>query len=49
MEGYQLLYYGGIVLMICAALGAVGSLIAFRISGKRLREQLEKEFGARRH
>lgn len=49
MSGSELLFYGGIGVMAAAALLGVVAFVGFRISGKRLRVRLEKEFGKRRH
>ena len=38
----------GIVLMAAAAVLAVVSLIVFRITGKRLKQKLEAEYGKKR-
>ena len=46
---WHVLFYGGIALMVTAALGAVASAAVLRISGKRLRKRLEEEFGRKRH
>lgn len=45
----ELLFYGGIALMVAAAALAILALIVFRISGCRLRKKLEQEYGKRRH
>lgn len=49
MATSDLLFYGGIALMGIAVAAAVAACIIFSISGKRLKAQLEKEFGNRRH
>ncbi len=49
MSGSELLFYGGIGVMAAAALLGVVAVVGFRISGRRLRARLEKEFGKRRH
>lgn len=40
-------FYGGIALMAAAVLLALICAAAFRISGKRLQDKLEKEYGKR--
>ena len=45
MTVWHVLFYGGIALMVTAALGAVASAAVLRISGKRLRKRLEEESG----
>jgi len=45
----SLLFYGGIVLMGGAAVGAVVSAIVLRICGKRLNAKLDAEFGKKRY
>lgn len=42
------MFYGGIVLMGAAAAGAVIAAILLRVSGKRLKKQLEDEYGKKR-
>lgn len=44
-----ILFYGGIVLMGTAVVGAVIAAVILHVSGKRLKNQLEKEFGRKRH
>lgn len=38
----------GIILMAAAVAGAIVAAIVFRISGKRLKERLEAEYGKKR-
>ena len=45
---YQMLFYGGIVSMGAAAAAAVIAAVVLVISGKRLRAQLEREYGPQR-
>lgn len=45
----QMLFYGGIAVMIAAAVLGVAALAAFAIAKRRLRDRLEQEFGKRRH
>lgn len=45
---YNALFIIGAALMAAAALGGIAALVAFRISGKRLRAKLEAEFGKKR-
>lgn len=42
----QVLYYAGIALMGCAAVGAAVALVIFRVTGKRLDRQMEDEYGS---
>ena len=49
MGGSERLLYGGIGLMAASVLGGLIAAVVLRISGKRLRARLEKEFGKRRH
>ena len=48
MELHTLLFSGGLVLMGCAAVGAVIVSVTLTVSGKRLKAQLEKEYGPQR-
>ena len=41
----NILFLTGVVLMAASAVGALAALAAFCISGRRLRENLEAEFG----
>lgn len=41
----EILLYGGIAAMGAAAAAAVAAVLLFYLSGKRLAEHLEKEFG----
>ena len=45
----ELLLYGGIALMLAAAVSAVAAVILVGLAKKRLRKRLEQEFGKRRH
>jgi len=47
MEQYQMLFYAGAALMGGAGIAAVIALVAFTITGKRLKAQLEQEYGPR--
>ena len=45
----EILFYGGIVVMVLAILtGGISSIVFWR-SGKKLKEQLEQEYGKPRH
>lgn len=44
-----ILFYGGIVLMGTAVVGAAVAAIVLHVSGKRLKKRLEEEFGRIRH
>lgn len=46
-SGSELWFYGGIVLMAVAVVMALLCIVMFRISGKRLRNKLEKDYGKR--
>jgi len=48
MELYTFLFAGGVVLMGGAVVAAVITGIVLGVSGKRLKAQLEKEYGLRR-
>jgi len=41
----ELIFYGGIVVMAAACVLAVVCAIIFTITGKRLKERLEQEYG----
>ena len=41
----NILFLIGVALMAVSAVGAVAALVVFRVSGRRLRETLEEEFG----
>ncbi len=49
MNGSELLFYAGVAVMAAAAGGALVMLLVLRATRKRLRKQLEDEFGPRRH
>lgn len=49
MTDGTLLFYGGIIGMALAAIGAIAAAVILRFSGKRLNGQLEKEFGKKKH
>ena len=38
-------FYGGIAIMILAVLAGIGDIVVFGITGKKLRNKLEKEAG----
>lgn len=38
-------FYGGIALMVLAVLVGLGCIVVFCITGKRIRNKLEKEYG----
>lgn len=48
-SGSELLFYSGIGLMALAVAIGLVSLIILRISGKQLKQKLEKEYGKKRH
>ncbi len=41
----ELLFYGGIVIMSAAAVLAVAGTVIFYITGRKLKKNLEKEYG----
>lgn len=45
LSGSQLLFYGGIAVMILAAMLAGVCAVFFAIQGKRLGKRLEQEYG----
>lgn len=45
----ELLFFGGLGLMAAAAVTGIVMAIVFRITGKHLGAQLEKEYGKRRN
>lgn len=49
MDGGEVLFYVGIIVMAAAVLIGIIAIAALHISGKRLKEQLEREFGKVRH
>lgn len=38
-------FYGGIAIMILAVLAGIGDIVVFGITGKKLRNKLEKKYG----
>ena len=38
-------FYGGIAIMILAVLAGIGDIVVFGITGKKLRNKLEEEYG----
>ena len=49
LSGSELLFYGGISVMLLAVAAAILAAVLFAISGRRLRRKLEEEFGRKRH
>lgn len=45
----EILFWGGIVIMAGSILAAIISMVVFRITGRRLKGQLEKEYGKLNH
>jgi len=45
----EVLFYGGIAIMVCSAVGGIVAGVLLRVSGKRLRGIQDKEFGKKRH
>lgn len=49
LSGSELLFYGGIAVMAAAVVLGAGSAVVLHITGKRLRNRLESEYGKKRH
>lgn len=49
LSGSELLFYGGIAVMLLAVMAGVLAAVVFTLSGRRLRRKLEEEFGKKRH
>ena len=49
MNVSQALFYGGILTMGGGVLFGLCSLVVLRITGARIREQLNREYGVKRH
>lgn len=49
MTATELFFYGGIALMGAAALLALGAIVVFCLTGRRLRARLEQEYGKKPH
>lgn len=47
LSANELLFYGGIAVMVLSAVGGAGAIAVFAVSGRRLRKRLEEEFGRR--
>lgn len=45
----EFLYYGGIAVMVVSAVAGCIALAVLRISGKRIEQQLKKEYGEKRN
>lgn len=45
LSSSQLLFYGGIAVMTLAALGGLAAALSLAVSGCRLRQKLEDEYG----
>ena len=45
LSGSECLLYGGAATMVVAMLAAVVSIVVFRITGKKLRQILDDEYG----
>jgi len=41
----EFLFYGGIVLMVVTTFAAIISILVFRITGKKIKDTLEGEYG----
>ncbi len=49
LSGSELLFYGGIAVMLLAAAAGILAAVVLKVYGRRLRQRLEEEFGKRRH
>lgn len=49
LSGSELLFYGGIAVMLLAVVAAVLASVLFAVSGRHLQRKLEEEFGKKRH
>lgn len=45
LSGSELLFYGGILAMVLSVAAGLICITVFSITGRRLKEQLEKEYG----
>lgn len=45
LSGSELLFYGGLAIMVIAVLLAMVCAVLFRLSGRRLKKKLEQEYG----
>lgn len=45
LSGSELLFYGGIVLMIVSIIAAIICTVIFRYTGQKLKKKLELEYG----
>lgn len=45
LSSSEMLLYGGFAIMLAAIVLALISIAIFRLTGKRLKEKLEKEYG----
>lgn len=45
LSGSELFFYGGILIMILSAAAGLICTTVFSVTGRRLKEQLEKEYG----
>lgn len=45
LSGSEILLLAGIVLMAVATIGAIACMVVFKLTGRKLRERLEKEYG----
>lgn len=48
MNTSQILFYIGIALMSCAGIGGIAAFVVLRAAGKRLKAQMEAEYGRKR-
>ena len=49
MNSSQMIFYGGVLIMCAGVLFGLCSLIILRITGTKIRRQLDQEYGPKRH
>lgn len=47
LSGSECLLYGGIAIMAAAAIAAIACIIIFRITGRKIKRTLEREYGSK--
>lgn len=45
LSGSEMLFGGGIIIMTAAVVCAAAGIIVFRLTGKKIRQKLEQEYG----
>ncbi|MGN0158805.1 MAG: hypothetical protein ACI39W_06675 [Brotaphodocola sp.] len=45
LSGSELLFWGGILIMISSVIAAFAGMIVFVLTGRMIRRQLEREYG----